>query len=261
MLKTIAQMHEERLKGLQTRPLDEEATRLRLETTFDFWARWLSVLKPLSGGDCFGGLSGIFDSRGRSAYDEVAAGIKSMKNALGVGRLNFNTYFILRHILADACKRALTESGVDTALCAVMAFATLELGGELDPSYGLFPERKFLSERGFNDAELPDNDVEAFWELEARHARPEYDGSEFRDILWLGRWEQVLSTPEEFECQFPGAKASQANLIRVVKPIFDRLEPVMDSWVLRNFLLWVEPLLRHPLQERLSGRVPPAQAA
>ncbi|KRP85084.1 hypothetical protein AOQ72_05000 [Bradyrhizobium yuanmingense] len=261
MMKTIEQMYAERLAALQTPPRVEEATRIRLEITFSFWTYWVSVLKPLSRGLHFGGLSGIFESSGRSAPDEVAAGMKSMKDALGVERLNFNTYFMLRHILTDACKRALTETDVDIALCAVMAFAKLELGCELDASYGHFPEQKFVSERKFSDADLSDNPIEAAWELEERHEGPDFGGFEFRSALWFGQWEKVLLSSEEFGRQFPAAKSSHANLLQVVKPIFDRLDPFIDSWVLGNFLRWTEPLLRHPLQERLSGRVPPAKAA
>lgn len=261
MLKTIAQLHEEKLAALQYTPLPEEATRLRYEAMFNFWARWLSVLKPLSGGNCFGYLSAVFESSGRSSHNEVAAGMKSMKDILGVERLNFNTYFILRGILADACKRALDETDVDTALCAVMAFAQLELGGELDPAYGHFPERKYLSKRDFDDSDLSDNPLEAAYELELQNEGPNFVDYDFRSALWFGRWEKVFSDPEDLEHQFPGAKASHANLLRVVKPIFDRLDPEIDSWVLGNFLRWVEPLLRHPLHERLSGRVPPAKAA
>lgn len=260
-MKTIAQMYQERLENLQSPPLPDEATRLKLEVTFKFWARWLSVLKPLSGGNCFGYLSWIFTSSGRLSPNEVAAGMKSMKDALGVERMNFNTYFMLRRILADACKRALDETSVDTALCAVMAFAQLELGGELDPSYGLFPERKYLSRREFDDADLSDNPLEAAYELELQNDGPDFVDYDFRSVMWFGRWEKIFSDPEEFDHQFPGATASHANLLRVVKPIFDRLDPEIDSRVLENFLRWVEPLLRHPLQERLSGRVPPAKAA
>lgn len=261
MLKTIAQMHEEKLAALQYTPLPEEATRLRLETTFSFWAHWLSVLKPLSGGNCFGYLSSIFENARQSSYKEVTAGMKSMKDALGVERLNFNTYFILRGILADACKRALDEADVDTALCAVMAFARLELGGELDPSYGLFPERKYLSKPDFDDADLSDDPLEAAYELQLRHEGPDFIDYDFRSALWFGRWEKVLTDRGEFEHEFPGAKASHDNLLRAVKPIFEQLDPEIDSWVLGNFLRWVDPLLRNPLQQRLSRREPPAKAA
>src|SRR4051794_26738962 len=100
-MKTIAQIYAQKLASLPVeengKPSPSETKRLRLETRFQFWTTWLTILDPLDRlSQDFGGVSQIFRcTSGFRSEAEVVQGMKLMKQQLRLDRLTFSTYFKL----------------------------------------------------------------------------------------------------------------------------------------------------------------------
>jgi hypothetical protein len=225
-----------------------------LETYFQFWTTWLTILEPLDRPTGFGGVCSIFScTRGLHSGAEIVQGMKLMKQQLRVARLTFGTYFKLVHILRDACQKAENRDDVDIALCALMVFVQLELGVEPDPEYGHFPQPRDRMYR-FSDADLSDDPAEAELELQIRHdTSDDFLTSEYHFIRWFRTWEEVIEDTEKFEQAFPGMGHRRSHLVQAVRPIFMHLDPILDEFVLELFLSWAKRLLQSPLEENVLG--------
>jgi hypothetical protein len=257
-MKIIKQIYSELLKSQATERDGKhdptEAARLRLQAQFQFWIPWLTVLDPLSGdsGVAFG-IEDIFFMRGRGWQSgaEVVAGMNMIKESLKLSQLRFGTFFKLRGILREACQKAVSQPNIDIALCALLVLVQLELGSDPDPEYGNFPRPPFQP-RPFCDGNLSDNPVEAAIELEiANDMSDPISSSEYRCMVWFRHWEETIEDAAKFEEAFPGAAHRRAHVLRAVRPIFEHLDPIVDSEVLHLFLEWAKSLLRSPLEESL----------
>ncbi|MCS3687514.1 hypothetical protein ABIF07_005459 [Bradyrhizobium elkanii] len=259
-MKTINQLVRERTEHLSTSKdgsvNPSEILRVRIETYFRFWAPWVVILYPLAKIDRPSmTVDDIFSGEGRATMDDRVAGAKLLAKDLGVHRIGFETFFELREIIADAVHMSKRHEDVDIALCALMAFVQLELGAELDPEYGCFPERASFSEARFNDADLSDDPAEAEVQLEERSSTYENCGSSpvLRARLFRSL-EAVVADPQLFDERFPGMGDRRANVERALAPIFARLDPVLDGFVPDLFLRWIKRLPHRPLDEsRIVG--------
>lgn len=253
-MKTIKQLVCDQAKHLPTRENESvdpsETLRLRLETYFGFWASWLVILYPLGSiYHPYMTVDDIFDGGKRASIDGRAEGAKLLARKLGVNGINFNTFFKVRHIIAEAVQEAKRHEDVDIALCALMTFVQLELGVEPDPEYGQFPEREWSPPR-FSDADLSDDPIEAEMELDLfDSAYQDFGTSEYLLGKWFFSWKDIIDDPERFESKFPGAGHRRANVARALAPIFSRLDSVLDGYVLDLFLRWAKPLLRRPFKQ------------
>jgi hypothetical protein len=264
-MKTIAQTYEERLASLPVeqngKPSASQTRRLRLETNFQFWTTWLTILDPLDRlQGVGGGVSSIFGcTSGLKSRAEIIQGMKLIKEQLRLPRLSFDTYFKLVHILRDACQKAENRDDVDIALCALMVFVQLELGVEPDPAYGHFPQPQEPTHK-LSDADLSDDPAVAELELEFRHdTSDDFGTSEYHSLRWFRGWEEVIEDAEKFEQAFPGMGYRRSHLVRAARPIFLHLDPVLGVHDLELFLSWAKRLLKSPLQESLGAELSAAQ--
>jgi hypothetical protein len=254
-MKTIAQIYETKTQALEGKLNSPTASRAKLEAFFEFWTTWLACLNPMNSiPDFFDCVNDIF-TRKPKLYSEVEilAGLNMLREHLRIPHLRLTLYYKLRNIMSEACEEAKKHSNVDVALCALMTFVQLESGVEPDSEYGQFPLPR-RAEYRFNDADLSDNPIEAEQEIEMQADRSEDFGtSEYLNLRWFCKWQETIEDAVKFERAFPGAGHRRENVLRAVQPIFERLDPILETYTLELFLRWTGQLLKNPLQEGLLG--------
>jgi hypothetical protein len=257
-VKSIEQIYGEGLAALPVgsngKPDPQDTARLKWEAYGRFWGPVRAILDPRDTRVELGGPAEHFFDRGEWAQSagEMVEGIKSMKQLLRVERLSFGTYFKGRQILVDALQKAKTWHDVDVALCAVMVFLQLELGGQPDPEYGQFPEPA-NPWRELRDENLSDDPTEAEAQLDTSES---FGSAELRLLRYFQKCEETINEAEKFERAFPGMGHRRAHVVQALHPLFDHLDPFYKGHTLEMCFEWVSRLLKSPLEEQ---RLPSGQ--
>jgi hypothetical protein len=257
-MKTIAQRFADKVGAMPAGASPQDIRRLQPDSCFEFWTPWLIMVDPLGwGSGSSPSISLLFNSTARlRSQDEVVAAKALMKEYLRVPELRFSTYFKVRGIVEDACRKALEHNDVDIALCALMVFVQLELGAEPDPNYGCWPKPKARDLQKLDDANLPDDPISAEIELEIRYDTFEHWGTtEYHLVRWFEKWEEIIGDDAQFEQRFPGMGQRRVNLARAFGPIFTHLDPLSGWCTLELCLEWAKRLLRSPLEEHLLAAI------
>ena len=141
-MKSIAQMFADETKSLPTarngRPDPLETSRIKSEAHLRFWRPVADILDPRDRGAEAGAAAQTLFSRGQFTLSshEIEESHQLLKKYLGVPRLSFSTWWLLRPMYRRLLEDALTHDDVDLVACAVREFVRLELGQAPDPEYG-----------------------------------------------------------------------------------------------------------------------------
>jgi hypothetical protein len=261
-MKSIAQIYADRLKrlpvGKNGKADPQDCLRLKWEAYGAFWAPFWSILDPRDERLQPGApAEQFFSTRYRLSPADRGEGLKLLKQLLRVERLSHSTFYKVSVIVGEAIQKANTWYDVDIALCAVLVFVQLELGGQPNPEYGEFP-RAESSWHKLRDENLSDDPAIAEAELNFS----EFDGigaSESRSARLYGEWSDTIEDATKFENVFPGMAHRRAHVAQALRPIFDHLDPFYAFHTLEMCMAWMSRLLRSPLEEhRLPSKQSPA---